>query len=223
LSAVRVVVADDHPVFRAGLRSLLQSSPGVEVVGEAGDGSQALALASELVPDVLILDIEMAGMNGIEVARRLREAGSPVRVLVLSAYDDEAYILQALAQGAAGYLTKEEAEEVVAEAVRAVARGQEGWLSRSATAKIVRIQREQARAGERLLSDREREVLLLLARGEGNKQIARALRVSANTVKNHLANIYAKLGIHSRVEATLWARDHGLLPPQSPSTRKAQS
>jgi DNA-binding NarL/FixJ family response regulator len=169
VSAVRVVVADDHPVFRAGLRALLQSSPGVEVVGEAGDGSQALALASELAPDVLILDIEMAGMNGIEVARRLREAGSPVRVLVLSAYDDEAYILQALAQGAAGYLTKEEAEEVVAEAVLAVARGQEGWLSRSATAKIVRIQRDQARAGERLLSDREREVLLLLARGEGNK------------------------------------------------------
>ncbi len=217
---IRVLLADDHPVVRTGIRHLLESCAEIEVVGEAGDGGEALQLVAELAPDVLVVDIEMKQVSGIEVARRLQDGGLPVRLLVLSAHDDEEYIQDVLASGAAGYLTKDEAEEVIVEAVRAVAGGEQGWLSRSVTAKMMRMHRQKRRSEAGPLGCREAEVVELLAAGHGNKQIAAALGVSANTVKNHLANIYAKLGVHSRLETVLWAQSHGLIASRESCARK---
>jgi DNA-binding NarL/FixJ family response regulator len=126
---IRVALADDHQVVRIGVRTMLEKAPDIVVVGEASDGAGALCLVAELAPDILLLDVEMPGMTGIEVARRLQASGSPVRVLALSAYDDAQYIAGLLASGAAGYLTKDEAIELIVDAVRGVARGEQGWLS----------------------------------------------------------------------------------------------
>src|SRR5947207_4195665 len=142
MSAIRVVLVDDHPVVRAGIRHLLEQAPDLTVAGEASDGVEALHLAAELAPDVLLLDMELPGLSGVEVARRLQAAGSPVRVLALSAHDDPQYIFGLLTSGAAGYLTKDEAPQTIVEAVRGVARGEKGWLSRRVTAKV--MQRERA-------------------------------------------------------------------------------
>ena len=126
---IHVVLTDDHPVVRSGIRQLLEKTADIVVVGEASDGAEALRLVSELSPDVLLLDMEMPGETGVQVARQLQAAGSPVRILALSAYDDEQYIAGLLASGAAGYLTKDEAMEMVIDAVLGVARGEIGWLS----------------------------------------------------------------------------------------------
>jgi DNA-binding NarL/FixJ family response regulator len=140
MTSIRVALADDHQVVRIGVRSMLEKAPDIVVVGEANDGAGALRLVAELSPDILLLDVEMPGMTGVEVARRLQASGSPVRVLALSAYDDESYIAALLASGAAGYLTKDDAMEMLVDAVRGVARGEQGWLSarvRSSAGKVV--------------------------------------------------------------------------------------
>ena len=136
MAAIRIVLADDHPIVRDGVRLLLERAPELVVVGEAGDGAGALRLVADLLPDVLVLDMALPDLDGVEVARRLRAAGSPVRVLGLSAHDDEAYIGGLLATGAAGYLTKDEARQRIVEAVRGVARGETGWLSRRVAARL---------------------------------------------------------------------------------------
>jgi len=136
MEPIRVILADDHPVMRMGIRNLLSRSPDINVIAEAGNGIEALKLVDELNPDVLVLDMEMPVMDGVEVARRLRTAHSPVKVLVLSAYNDRQYILSVLEQGAAGYLTKDEAPDTIVEAVRSVAREEKGWISRKASARI---------------------------------------------------------------------------------------
>lgn len=214
METIRVVLADDHPVLRSGVRSALDRAPGIEVVGEGSDGEDALRLAQELRPDVLLLDMEMPRKPGVEVARELTDAGSPVRVLALSAYDDEEYVLGLLSTGAAGYLTKEEAPQTIVEAVRGVARGEEGWLSRRATARVVRQTGRSAQGSPRvrapMLSERELEVLRLLAKGSDNTRIAAVLYISEGTVKNHITNIYAKAGLRSRAEAVAWAWQSGL-------------
>jgi DNA-binding NarL/FixJ family response regulator len=130
MAAIRVALTDDHPKVRASIRHLLEQAMDIVVVGEASDGAEALRLVADLAPDILLLDVEMPGMSGVEVARRLKAAGAPVRVLALSAYDDEQYVGELLATGAAGYLTKDEAPEAIVEAVRGVARGEKGWFSR---------------------------------------------------------------------------------------------
>ena len=130
MAPIRVALADDHAAIRTGVRNRLETAPDIVVVGEASDGAEALRMVEELAPDVLLLDVEMPGMTGVEVASRLQARGSPVRILALSAYDDEQYISGMLANGAAGYLTKEESLERVAEAVRGVARGETDWLMR---------------------------------------------------------------------------------------------
>ncbi len=132
----RIVLADDHAGVRAGIRLLLQKVSDIVVIGEASDGIEALRLAQELVPDILVLDMEMPGLNGVEVARRLQAVGSPVRILAVSAYDDKYYILGLFASGAAGYLLKDEAPEILIEAIRGVARGEQGWVSRRVAAQI---------------------------------------------------------------------------------------
>jgi DNA-binding NarL/FixJ family response regulator len=136
MKTTRVVLADDHAAVRAGIRCILQSAPGIQVVGEARNGIEALHLIEEVSPDVILLDMEMPVLNGIEVARKLHASNSEVRVLALSAYDDKQYILELLANGAAGYLTKDEAPTYIVEAVRRVAEGEQGWFSRRAAKQV---------------------------------------------------------------------------------------
>ncbi len=169
---IRVLLADDHQVVRAGIRVLLEQSSDI-VVGEAGDGAAALRLVEELAPDVLLLDAEMSGQTGVEVARRLQAAGSPVRVLVLSAHDEGRYVAGLLASGVAGYLLKEEAPQVVIEAVRGVARSRQGYFSPAVAAKIAGWARGEAPESVEL-TEGEVAVLRLVAAGETNRAIAKA-------------------------------------------------
>jgi DNA-binding NarL/FixJ family response regulator len=206
---IRVVLTDDHPVVRSGIRQLLEKTADIVVVGEASDGAEALRLVNELSPDVLLLDMEMPGETGVQVAQQLQAAGSPVRILALSAYDDEQYIVGLLASGAAGYLTKEEALETIAEAVRGVAHGEEGWLSRRAAAQVAAWTRKGS-SHTNGLTEREIEVMRLAARGWTNDHIAQVLSISERTVRFHLTNIYTKLGVSTRGAAIAWAVRAGL-------------
>jgi DNA-binding NarL/FixJ family response regulator len=203
MTTIRVILADDHPITRDGIRNLLERAPGIEVVGEADNGAEALRLIEELTPDVLLLDMEMPGLKGIDVARQLQAGSSPVRILALSAYDDKQYILELLASGAAGYLVKEEAPEAIIEAVRGVAQGQQGWVSRRIAAQMMAWTREEPPKTN--LTDREMGVLRLVAAGKTNQEIGLALGISDKTVEKHLEAIFAKLGVASRVEAAVWA------------------
>lgn len=209
MTMIRVVLVDDHPVVRSGIRHLLEKTSDIVVVGETGEGSEAMRLIGELAPDIVLLDMEMPGQTGVEIARRLQAAGSPVRILAISAYDDEHYIVGLLASGAAGYLTKDEAMEKINEAVRGIARGEEGWLSRRAAARVAAWTRK-GRFQESSLSEREMEVLRLLVRGSTNSAIAEAFSVSERTVRFHITNICSKLDVGSRGEAIAWATRHGL-------------
>ena len=201
---IRVLMIDDHPIVRSGIRMLLEKAGNIEVVGEADRGDDAVGLLKRLKPDVLLLDMEMPGKTGVEVAREVEAARLPVRVLALSAHDDEEYILNLLANGAAGYLTKEEALDTIVDAVHGVANGEEGWLSRRAAARMATMTRKRQRDIIDL-TDREEEVLKLVSEGWTNNRIATELTLSERTVRFHLTNIYDKLGVTSRAEAISWA------------------
>lgn len=209
MATIRVVLADDHPLAREGLRNLLGKAVGIQVIGEAGDGDETLRLVEELAPDVLVLDMEMPNLKGVEVARQLQAAGSSVRVLALSAYDDQEYIKGLLASGAAGYLTKGELPETIVEAVRGVARGEQGWVSRQIAAQMATWTQEGV-AGETALTDREMQVLRLVVEGKTNQEIGLALEISEKTVEKHLDSIFTKLSVSSRVEAAVRAVRDGL-------------
>ena len=205
VQTIRIVIADDHPLMRSGIRDLLQSEPDLEVVGEAASGEEALRLVKVAKPDVLLLDMNMPGTPGVEVARKLRSQNANVQVLALSAYNDQAYVAGLMECGAAGYVTKEQSPRVIIEAIRAVARGEVRWF----------VQLEQFGKALALISDREQEVLRLMARGRSNVEIAQELDISSNTVRNHVANIYAKLDVSSWREAVAWAWEHGLMNQNS--------
>jgi DNA-binding NarL/FixJ family response regulator len=207
---IRVVLADDHPIVRSGIRNLIEKANDIEVVGEANDGTQALRLVQELAPDVLLLDMEMPGLTGTEVARRLKGALPPVHILALSAYDDKQYILGLLSSGAAGYLTKEEVPEAIVEAVRGVARGEQGWVSRRVAAQMVAWTRDDD-VSKSPLTDREVEALRLVVAGKTNQEIGVALGISEKTVEKRLESIFSKLGVASRVEAAVCAVREGLV------------
>ena len=209
MARIRVVLADDHPIVRAGIRDLLAAADDIEVVGEAADGRVAMDLVRSLEPDVLLLDMEMPELTGIEVVKLLQEAGAGVRVLALSAYDDEQYIRGVLGHGAAGYITKEEALETIVQAVRGVSRGEDGWLSRRAAARMAAWSRRTDHPPHLSLTTRETEVLRHLARGWSNDQIADELVISERTVRFHLTNIYDKLGLESRGQAIAWSLRNG--------------
>ncbi|HJW83101.1 MAG TPA: response regulator transcription factor [Anaerolineae bacterium] len=204
------MLADDHPIVRSGIRNLLEQAFDIEVVGEANDGAEALRLVQELAPDVLLLDMEMPGLTGAEVTRRLRDALPPVYVLALSAHDDKQYIMGSLSSGAAGYLTKEEVPEAIVEAVRGVSRGEEGWVSRRVAAQMAAWTRTDD-AAKSSLTRREIEVLRLVAAGKTNQETGAALGISEKTVEKHLESVFSKLGVASRVEAAVRAVREGLV------------
>jgi DNA-binding NarL/FixJ family response regulator len=210
MTKIRVLLADDHPIVRRGIRSLLQTAPDIEVVAEAKSGQEALNLVGEMAPDVLLLDMEMPGLSGVDVAKQLKAARADVRVLALSAYDDGQYVRNLLANGAAGYITKEEAPEMIIEAVRGVARGEEGWLSRRAVARMTALTRDSELAGNEL-STRELDVLRLVVAGKTNQEIGHALQISEKTVEKHVGAIFNKLDVSSRVEAAVQAVQRGLV------------
>ncbi|MGW4547532.1 response regulator [Streptomyces violaceorubidus] len=206
---VRILVCDDHVVVRAGLLALLDSAPGIEVVGEAGTGEEALALAARLAPDVVLMDLQLgAGIDGVETTRRLTAGtGRAPYVLVLTTYDTDADITRAIEAGATGYLLKAERPEELFAAIHAAAQGRTA-LSGPVAGRVMANLRKPRPA----LTDRERDILAQLATGLGNREIARALFISEATVKTHLRRIYDKLGVDTRAGAVAVAKEQRLLP-----------
>jgi DNA-binding NarL/FixJ family response regulator len=203
---IRVVLADDHSVVRKGTREYLQADPSIEVVGEASDGAEAVTLVARELPDIAILDIQMPSLNGLEATRVLKKDHPAVRVLILTAYDDDPYIFAGLKAGASGYLLKTASPGELIQAVHALMAG-ESALSPTVAKKLVQrasgaVQREELIES---LSERELEVLRLAAKGMSNRQIGMALSISDRTVQGHLANIYGKLHVATRTEAVLFA------------------
>jgi DNA-binding NarL/FixJ family response regulator len=210
VSPIRLIIVDDHPVVRDGLRGMLSSDPDLEVVGEASDGAEALALVASVEPDVVLMDLRMPHLGGAAAIRSLAEQGSRVKVLVLTTYDTDSDVVPALEAGATGYLLKDAPREELVRAIHAAARG-ESVLAPSVATRLV----SQLRAPEHeALSDRELEVLTLIAQGETNRGAAARLFISEATVKTHLLHIYAKLGVNDRAAAVAAAYERGLLIPR---------
>jgi two-component system, NarL family, response regulator NreC len=210
-----VLVADDHGIVRRGLKSLLETEPGVAVVAEAADGLEALRLCDEQQPDLLILDIGMPKLNGLEVAARAQKVERPPRVIILSMHADESYIIRALAAGARAYLLKDATDEDLLPAVRSVAAGKP-FFSPAVTALLVedyvrRMQSLGVTDSYHLLTDREKEVLQLLAEGRSNKEVATLLDLGLSTVETHRANLMQKLNLHNTAEIVLYAVRKGII------------
>ena len=206
---IRVVVVDDHALHRDGTRQILEAHPDFQVVGDASSGEVALALVNQLRPDVVLMDIRLPGINGIEVTRRLTRDHPEVRVLMVSAYDEDEYVRGALEAGAAGYLSKTAPGKELVQAVRAVAGGT-SVLQSGLTARLMGSSR-QREPGVADLTEREVAVLGLLAEGLHNREVAARLGISSRTVDRHCDNIYAKLGVGSRTEAVVRAISSRLL------------
>ena len=213
---VRVLLVDDQKLMREGLRILLELEPNLEVAGEAADGQAAIESYSALQPDVVLMDIRMPGMDGVEATWRLRERWPQARVIILTTFDDDEYVFEGLRAGALGYLLKDVSGQELAEAVRTVAAGGalvEPSVARKVLAEFSRLAPPARSAGEGLpepLTQREREVLQLLARGLRNREIAERLTLAEGTVKNHVTNILQKLGVRDRTQAAVRARDLGM-------------
>ncbi|MEU8200074.1 response regulator transcription factor [Streptosporangium sp. NPDC049046] len=204
-----MIIVDDHPVVRDGLRGIFTGDDAFEVVGEAADGPEALAVALRTSPDVVLMDLRMPKMSGAEIIRRLREQTPGVHVLVLTTFDDDADVLPAIEQGATGYLLKDTPRAELRDAVRAAARG-ETVLSPSVAGVLAHRVRTPR---QRVLSRRETEVLGLITRGATNREVAAKLFITEATVKTHLLHIFAKLGVNDRAAAVAAAYETGLLKP----------
>ena len=216
MTPLRVLLVDDHALVRAGMRSLLQDLPDVEVVAEAGDGAEALAAAERERPDVVLMDIAMKGMNGLEAAARLREGLPGVKVIILSMHTSEEYVLLALRAGAAAYLIKDSATSELELALKCVMRG-ETYLSPAISRQVVDgyVQRVGASAGPEPLTPRQREVLKRIAEGRSTKEIAFELNLSVKTVETHRAQIMERLGIRDVAGLVRYAMRAGLVPPET--------
>jgi DNA-binding NarL/FixJ family response regulator len=211
---IRLLIADDHPVVRDGLTSMFARDPGFEVIGEAGDGAEAVRLAETLHPDLILMDLRMPGMDGLAAITELARRGIAVRVLVLTTYDTDSHVLPAIEAGATGYLLKDAPRAELLRAVRAAASGQAVLSPAVATRLMNRVRAPGPGPGP--LSQREREVLELVAAGTTNREAAARLFISEATVKSHLLNIYAKLGVGDRAAAVAEAFHRGLLTPTQP-------
>jgi len=205
---ITVVLVDDHRLVRAGLRGIIDAAADLIVVGEAADGSEALAVVRAAQPDVVLMDLSMPGVDGIEGTARLRDAGESARVVVLTSFVEHDRVTAALAAGAVGYLLKDSDPRDVLEAIRSAAAGHAPLDARVARALLPNSKPADPAAA---LSGREREVLLLVAQGMANKQVARQLGISERTVKAHLGNVFRHIGVADRTSAALWARDHGVV------------
>jgi DNA-binding NarL/FixJ family response regulator len=244
-SLIRLLIVDDHPVVRDGLSGMFSSAAEVEVVGEAGDGEEAIRLAAALRPDAILMDLRMPGMDGVAAITKLASRGNPARVLVLTTYDTDGYVLSAIEAGATGYLLKDAPRDELLRAVRAAARG-EAVLAPSVAARLMSKFREPGHAdtgaspgsavsqrgagaagpvpggagsplggpGGEALSQRELEILELVASGTTNREAAARLYISEATVKTHLLHIYAKLGVNDRAAAVAEGYNRGLLTPR---------
>jgi DNA-binding NarL/FixJ family response regulator len=214
---IRLLLVDDHAIVREGLRTLLGEVEGLELVGEAADGPGAITTAAALRPDVILLDLMLPGLNGIEVTRRILAQQPACRILVLTTFADDQNVLAAMQAGAAGYLLKDVLQSELVRAIRQVAQG-EPALHPEAQRKLVEyLTRPPAAAADEpgldLLTERERDVLGLIARGQSNRQIADSLHITEGTVKGHVSNILSKLHLQDRTQAALFAVRHGLGGP----------
>jgi DNA-binding NarL/FixJ family response regulator len=207
MNRIRIVIADDHPIFRAGLQGLLSAQEDFEVVGEAANGREAVSVVRHTMPEVLLVDLQMPELEGVGTIRQLRELVPATRILVLTTYDSDGDILRAVEAGATGYLLKDTPREELFKAIRATARG-DSVLSPSVASKVMGRARGPV---DRSLSSRELEVLTLVARGVSNKIIGKDLRISEATVKTHLLHIFAKLGVDDRTAAVTAAMERGML------------
>ncbi|MFI9010884.1 response regulator [Actinosynnema sp. NPDC053489] len=216
---LRVVLADDHDLVRAGFRVILGTEDDIEVVGEARDGAEAVAVVGRLRPDVVLMDVQMPGVDGLEATRRILGpdgSGNPIKVVILTTFDREDYLFEALRAGASGFLLKNASPEDLVDSVRVVARG-DALLSPEVTRRVIaRFAGPAPAAPARRppeLTDREFEVLVHLARGSSNAEIAAALYLGETTVKTHVSRILAKLGLRDRTHAVVFAYEHGIVEP----------
>ncbi|MGW0085601.1 response regulator [Streptomyces sp. NPDC003393] len=207
---IKVLVVDDHQVVRRGLRTFLEVQEDIEVVGEAADGAEGVARAEELRPDVVLMDVKMPVMDGVEALRRLRELGSPARVLIVTSFTEQRTVVPALRAGAAGYVYKDVDPDALAGAIRSVHAGHILLQPEVAVALLAEEENNGGQGRGSSLTDREREVLGLIADGRSNREIARALVLSEKTVKTHVSNILMKLDLADRTQAALWAVRHGV-------------
>ena len=202
---ISVLLVDDHRLVRAGLEQLIDADPGMRVVGSASDGAEAVELAQASAPDVVLMDLSMPGMDGIEATRRILAAVPSAQVVVLTSFTDRDRVIDALDAGAVGYLLKDSEPEDLLRGIRAALRGESPLDPRAARALLDARDRRRATT---TLTDRERQVLALVSQGMANKQIARALGISERTVKAHVGSVFSRIGVSDRTSAALWAREH---------------
>lgn len=212
MDKIKVLVVDDHAIMRDGIRALLSLDNDIEIVGEAGDGREAIKKAEELSPDVIIMDVAMPDMDGLEATRRILKQNPNARIIILSQYDDREYVLSAIKAGSAGYVPKRALGSELVSAIRTVHRG-DSFLYPSAASALIKGFREQAQSGDAFdsLTPREREILKLIAEGHTGKEIASKLFISMKTVMGHRAKIMEKLGLRNRTELIKYAMRKGLL------------
>jgi DNA-binding NarL/FixJ family response regulator len=210
MSDIRVLIVDDHPIICKGIRDLLNPAIGITVAGEAHTGEEALQKIDELKPDVVLLDMKLPDMNGVDIIKKAYKMGSNARILGLSSYNDREFISQLLTYGASGYLLKDEVPEEIIQAVRGVAHGEVGWVSRKVAALLSQILLKEQEGGTDLTA-RELDVLNLVVEGKTNNQIGIALGISVKTVEKHLHAIFRKMGVVSRVEAAILAVQESLV------------
>lgn len=217
MTACRVLLVDDHALVRAGIRALLENLPRVEVVGETGDGLAAVQLAAELEPDVILLDVTLPGLNGLEVAMRVARLGTGTRVLMLSMHASPEYAARAFAAGAAGYLNKDSAFDELAAALDAIGAGRRYLCRAIDPAQVALFERHAANGGSGIdrLTARQRQILQLVAEGFSTREIAERLFLSVKTVETHRAQIMQRLEIHDVAGLVRFAIRHGLLPPEA--------
>ena len=213
MDSLRILIADDHPLFRKGMRTLLTATADTEVIGEATTGQEVIELAATLQPDVILMDLQMPGVNGIEATRQILQTSPHIRILVITLFEDDASVFSALRAGARGYALKDAREEEMLRAIRSVGSGEAIFSPTIATRLMDFFSAPQTAVPKEIfptLTEREREILQWIARGSSNSEIARELALSVKTVNNYVSNIFSKLQVADRAQAIIRARDAGL-------------